>query len=237
MCSCAPKFQSRMRNGRILLVLKSHNADYVTDHFQNKYIVAEMERRRGEKVVMVDEQTIGGKYLKKEASEKKQSPLKTRPIILAVSIIVICILLICMAHDHSAYQKIVHNGYIGTQEQWLASLVGEEADTGDADTAYQLAVKNGYRGTESEWIETLIGVEVDDLTGSPYMLACENGFEGSLAEWLTEIADKPEKLGKSDNEGPKTEYELACEYGYSGTFIEWLVSVTHDRVFEQEENT
>lgn len=176
-----------------------------------------------------------GKYLREQPKRKRRR--KKEPIVpvLIGIVVLLAVGLLCLIgglQNRSPYQKLVHNGYVGTQEQWLASLVGEEANTGDVETAYELAVKNGYKGTEAEWIETLLGSPVDHINASPYSIACENGFEGSLAEWLTDIADKPDTLGISNGEGQKTEYELACEYGYSGTFIEWLVSVTHDRVFE-----
>ena len=34
----------------------------------------------------------------------------------------------------SAYQIAVENGFIGTESEWLLSLVGEKGDTGDAGT-------------------------------------------------------------------------------------------------------
>lgn len=174
-----------------------------------------------------------GKYLK-EAPKKRRKGKST--IIVLVSIIAILFVALAVmlwfVQNQSIYQTIVHDGYTGTQEQWLASLVGEEIGQDGAESAYELAIDNGYTGTEAEWIETIIGVPVAEIQASPYALACENGFEGSLVEWLTEISDKPESLGKSNAEGQKTEYELACEYGYSGTFIEWIVSAANDRVFE-----
>lgn len=175
-----------------------------------------------------------GKYLKEKP--KRKGCHKVSPIILVIigAVIVLAIGLTYMidqSQDCSVYQRLVRDGYAGTQEQWLASLVGEEADK-EAESAYELAVEKGYMGSETEWIETLLGIREDNPSASPYTLACENGFEGSLAEWLTQLADEPEKLGRSNGEKQKTEYELACDYGYSGTFIEWLVSVTHDRVFE-----
>ena len=184
------------------------------------YIVAELKKRRGENANMANEQTKG-----------KTHSWKVKMLLL-VMVIVCCITVMFTVSGGSIYRQIVRNGYAGTQEQWLASLVGEEAASGDAETAYELAVENGYNGSESQWLKTLTGVEVDPATQSPYQLACENGFEGTLSEWLAEIADNPEKLGRSNQKGQKTEYELACEYGYSGTFIEWLVSIAHDQVFE-----
>lgn len=173
--------------------------------------------------------------LQETSRSKRRKREETTVKVLFIGIIIVflfgTVFLICSLKNRSVYQTIVRNGYSGTQEQWLASLVGEEVDT-DAESAYELAVTNNYKGSETEWITLLTEDEVDSVNASPYEIACQNGFKGSLVEWLTDIADNPEKLGKSKEKGTKTEYELACEYGYSGTFIEWLVSVTHDRVFK-----
>lgn len=177
-----------------------------------------------------------GKYLKepfKRTGRKRKNCLTVGLSCIAIILAVMLGVMVWGLQNRSIYQSIVQEGYTGTQEQWLASLVGEETDHSDgAKTSYELAVKNGYKGSRAEWLQTLTGYTDDDINTSPYTLACKKGFEGSLTEWLTEIADKPEKLGVSHVESPKTEYELACDYGYSGTFIEWLVSITHDRVFK-----
>lgn len=185
--------------------------------------------------MMTASQKNTGKYLSETPKKtKRRKKSKAVPLLITMICIMLAVLsgMLYFIHNQSIYQSIVRAGYTGTQEQWLASFVGEEVGQGGAESAYELAVANGYTGTEAEWIETIIGVPVTEIKASPYALACENGFEGSLAEWLSEIADKPEKLGLSDGKGQKTEYELACEYGYSGTFIEWIVSVANDRVFE-----
>lgn len=172
-----------------------------------------------------------GKYLKQTTKRhKKGKPITVVLMGIIVLLVVAVAVMLWFTPGRSAYQMIVHDGYKGTQEQWLASLVGEETDS-NADTAYELAVQNGYTGSETEWIDAIVGVPLEFANKSPYELACENGFDGSLSEWLTSIADNPEMLGQSESAEQRTEYELACEYGYSGTFIEWLVSVTHDRVF------
>lgn len=44
----------------------------------------------------------------------------------------------------SAYQIALDAGYVGTQEEWLASLQGEDA--------YDAAVANGFTGTYEEWV-------------------------------------------------------------------------------------
>ena len=53
----------------------------------------------------------------------------------------------------SAYEVAVRHGYVGTEEQWLASLEGK--------SAYQIAVELGYVGTETEWIASLKGAKGD----------------------------------------------------------------------------
>ncbi len=126
------------------------------------------------------------------------------------------------------FGEIVRDGYSGTQEQWLASLVGQEAG---GRTAYQLACGNGYRESEAVWLETISGSRNTEAGMSPYAAACQNGYSGTFAQWLESLAEEPEAMGRSESGEEKTEYELACEYGYTGTFIEWLISVTNDQVF------
>ena len=173
-----------------------------------------------------------GKYSKQATRHRGKDRTLTGVLVgIIVFLVIIVIAMLWFIQGQSPYQMIVRDGYAGSQEQWLASLVGEEVATGDVETAYELAVAYGYKESETEWLETLLGTKVTGNGASPYTLACENGFDGTLAEWLTEIADKPEKLGRSDGDGQKTEYELACEYGYPGTFVEWLVSITLDKVF------
>lgn len=61
----------------------------------------------------------------------------------------------------SAYELAVENGYDGTVEEWLASLVGEVGATGadgkDGKSAYEIAVEKGFAGTEEEWLTSLLG--------------------------------------------------------------------------------
>ena len=58
----------------------------------------------------------------------------------------------------SAYELAVDKGYLGTVEDWLASLNGSNGNDGDdGKSAYELAVENGYQGTEEEWLASLKG--------------------------------------------------------------------------------
>ena len=173
-----------------------------------------------------------GKYLKEQT---KSTASKTSKLLVKICVVAVVVLafavcgVLFISNSRSVFDTIVRAGYQGTQEQWLASLVGEESGIADTQTAYELACSNGYRKSEVEWIKTLTGVTAE--SGSPFKIACQNGFEGSLVDWLNQIADEPDNLGKSHEGEEKTEYELACYFGYTGSFIEWLVSVTQDRVY------
>ncbi len=180
---------------------------------------------------------IPKKKNKYEKIDEKKPEL--RKIVLTAAVIIICGSLGAFAiwrantnaDSKSVYQIIVQDGYQGTQEQWLASLVGQEVSPSEGKTAYELACENGYKRTERVWMKTLTGNAKAASGASPYAVACKNGYSGSLAQWLESIADAPENLGRSEDSSNKTEYELAREYGYTGTFLEWLISVVSDRAF------
>ncbi len=80
------------------------------------------------------------------------------------------------ANGLSAYEVAVKNGYKGTVEQWLASLVGEAGEKGQVGkSAYDLAVENGYTGTVQQWLVSLIGD------------AGKNGYTGTEVQWLESL--------------------------------------------------
>ena len=69
----------------------------------------------------------------------------------------------------SAYEIAVKNGFVGTEQQWLASLHGQDGHDGSDGigingqdgqnglSAYEIAVNHGFIGTEEEWLESLHG--------------------------------------------------------------------------------
>ena len=73
----------------------------------------------------------------------------------------------------SAYEEAKRLGYIGTEDEWLASLKGENA--------YQLAKLNGYEGTEEEWLDSLNGK-------TAYESAISGGFKGTEEDFNISIA-------------------------------------------------
>jgi hypothetical protein len=81
----------------------------------------------------------------------------------------------------SAYDVAVVNGFVGTEEEWLNSLKGEDGDIGLS--AYEIAVVNGFVGTEEEWLLSLTG----PAGPSAYEVAVTNGFVGTEEEWLLSL--------------------------------------------------
>lgn len=58
----------------------------------------------------------------------------------------------------SAYEIAVENGFVGTRDQWLASLQGKDGQPGPAGkSAYEVAVDNGFQGTRDQWLASLEG--------------------------------------------------------------------------------
>ena len=133
-----------------------------------------------------------------------------------------------VTNGKSAYDLAVENGYRGTVEEWLASLVGEAGATGKS--AYELAVENGYEGSEEQWLNSLVGStgETGAEGKSAYDLAVENGYEGTLTEWLATLVGTPGTTGatgvgirsieKTGSEGLVDTYTITFTDGTTTTF-------------------
>ena len=133
-----------------------------------------------------------------------------------------------VTNGKSAYDLAVENGYRGTVEEWLASLVGEAGATGKS--AYELAVENGYEGSEEQWLNSLVGStgETGAEGKSAYDLAVENGYEGTLTEWLATLVGTPGATGatgvgirsieKTGSEGLVDTYTITFTDGTTTTF-------------------
>ena len=86
----------------------------------------------------------------------------------------------------SAYDLAVENGYVGTVEQWLASLIGAQGEKGDKGDTGSVGAQ-GEKGDKGD-----AGVAgVNGFNGSngksAYDLAVENGFEGTVEQWLASL--------------------------------------------------
>jgi hypothetical protein len=62
----------------------------------------------------------------------------------------------------SAYELAVINGFIGTEAEWILSLVGVNGI--DGKSAYQIAVDEGFIGTEAAWLLSLVGAAGENST-------------------------------------------------------------------------
>ena len=124
----------------------------------------------------------------------------------------------------SAYQVAVNNGFVGTEDEWLASLKqgpkGDQGEPGkqgaDGKSAYQLAVDSGFVGSESDWLTSLKGEKGDQgPKGDPG----EQGIQGPKGN--------PGDQGIQGQKGDpgKSAYQLAVDAGYGGSESEWLTSL------------
>lgn len=121
----------------------------------------------------------------------------------------------------SPYEKLVNDGYGGTPEQLLASLVGElSVADGKAEKAFDRASLLEYTASYDTWIETLTNSKSGDRTQAVYRIAEKNGYQNGLVAWLESLVPHPEELGNQ-----VTEYALACENGFEGSFVHWLISL------------
>lgn len=139
----------------------------------------------------------------------------------------------------SAYEIAVDEGFVGTEEEWLASLVGPKGETGDTgatgatgpqgpkgDTgdggksAYQIAVEHGYYGTEEQWLLSLHGEKGDTGEQGPQGLTGPKGDTGATG------AQGPQGVPGANG---KSAYEIAVDEGYYGTEAQWLASLKGEK--------
>lgn len=120
----------------------------------------------------------------------------------------------------SAYQVAVNNGFTGTEQDWLASLIGPTGNTGadgatgadgypgaDGLSAYQVALNNGFTGSEQDWLTSLVGPPgYDGAPGADGM----NGMDG-----INGVDGAPGADGLSA-------YQVAVNNGFVGTEQDWI---------------
>ncbi len=138
----------------------------------------------------------------------------------------------------SAYQVAVDNGFVGTESQWLASLVGATgpAGTNGIDGTNGLDGAPGAKGDPgpagADGTNGLDGQNGD----SAYQVAVTNGFSGTESEWLISLVGATGPAGADGTNGidgtngldgvnGATAYEVAVSNGFSGTESQWLASL------------
>lgn len=87
----------------------------------------------------------------------------------------------------SAYEVAVENGFVGSESDWLTSLMGA-----DGMSAYQVAVANGFVGSESAWLSSLIGASGSN-GWSPILAVITDGDRRVLQviDWTGGTGTKP----------------------------------------------
>lgn len=117
---------------------------------------------------------------------------------------------------YSAYEVAVQEGFVGTVEEWLESLIGPEGDS-----AYEVAVANGFVGTEAQWLASLEG-DPGPQGSSAYQVALAEGFVGTVEEWLESLIGPQGFNGWSpilavENDGARRVLRVVDWTGGSGT--------------------
>lgn len=127
----------------------------------------------------------------------------------------------------SAYDVATRNGFVGDENEWLASLkgekgdqgvqgeqgiqgeTGEKGDTGDIGdvglSAYDIALQEGFIGTEAEWLTSLVGANGadGDKAWTP-IFAVESDSNGTyvrITDYLDGTGDKPTYIGYLSDAG------------------------------------
>ena len=131
----------------------------------------------------------------------------------------------------SAYLVAVDNGFVGSQQEWLASLKGEQGERGLAgpkgepgDSAYQVAVNNGFEGTEEEWLASIHTMIEGDAGKSAYEIAVDNGFEGTETEWLESLKGVKGDTGNAGPQGVKGDTPIKGVDYFTQSDIDSIVS-------------
>lgn len=113
----------------------------------------------------------------------------------------------------SAYQVAVNNGYEGTEQEWLASLRGQDGANGQDGATPTLTIDfNGY------WVINGIPTQTiaEGTNGHSPIVAIENGY------WTI---DGVNTGVVAEGTNGMSAYQIAVNYGYEGTEQEWLASL------------
>ena len=192
-------------------------------------------------------------YLKKNALQLS---------ILAVGILILVALILNLTqggfwiitglNGKNAYELAVENGFVGTRQEWLNSLMGTDGQDGtngingqNGKSAYEIACENGFVGSIEEWMLSMqFGEKGADGKDGADGLNGKNGKDGKdgtngkdgVSITSVRINDQGRLIiTLSDgsvldagyvgaSQTPKTDYNLALENGFVGTRHEWLCS-------------
>lgn len=149
-----------------------------------------------------------------------------------ISVLMVAILGISMSacQGRSAYQIAVDNGFVGTEQEWLASLNGK-----DGKSAYEIAVESGlFEGSEEDWLKALNGTDGK----SAYEIACEKGlFDGTEEQWLASLNGVDGLNGKDGKDVFEIWYDAVKSEGYGGDYSDFLLEYIKGTVVVTQDGT
>ncbi|WP_155857595.1 Ig-like domain-containing protein, partial [Acinetobacter gandensis] len=134
------------------------------------------------------------------------------------------------------YELAVENGFIGTVQDWLASLKGEQGNAGQNGTngtdgksafdLYQEAAQQAQDAAVKKAQEDAVAQGLDQA-GIDQAVAdaiTDNPVYDTIDVWLGSLQGQNGTDGQDGVDG-KSAYELAIDKGYKGTEEEWLTSL------------
>ncbi len=122
------------------------------------------------------------------------------------------------ADGKSAYEIAVEEGYVGTEEEWIASLHGTDGTDGtDGKSAYEIAVEEGFVGTEEQWLASLKGEQGNPGSSQDYPFELVNNEE-------TNDATKAHTAAGAKRLNDKIGQLEAIVHNLSGKFYEPVTS-------------
>lgn len=120
----------------------------------------------------------------------------------------------------SAYQIAKDNGFEGSEQEWLASLKGQDGDGRKGDkgdpgkSAFQIAQDNGFTGNQTEWLASLKGADGAQGPQGIQGIKGDTGVQGEQG---------------IQGEAGKSAYEIAVSSGFEGNQTQWLQSLKGER--------
>lgn len=103
-----------------------------------------------------------------------------------------------------AYATAVKNGFVGTEQDWLNSLKGQDGSTGaDGQSAYQLWIDEGNTGSVDDFLASLKGQDgVIGIDGkSAYQFWIDEGNTGNIGDFLASLKGDKGSDGQNGMDG------------------------------------
>lgn len=110
-------------------------------------------------------------------------------LVLFLSFLLVFMLASCslVSKGDSAYDIAVKNGFVGTEQEWLASLKGQDGTSLNINDIYEEYTKNHPEASFDDFLRDIFQ-NTQYITGeSAYQIALKHGFEGTEEEWLESL--------------------------------------------------